>query len=311
MTNLLIQQDVPLAPLTTFKIGGPAKHFVRIKNQGELLEAITLAKSNRWPVFVLAGGSNLIVSDQGFDGLVVSMEIDGFEFDGEKVTSGAATSMKVLVDESIKRGLGGLEWAGGLPGSFGGAIRGNAGAFGGEIKDTIFSVSSVDVDTGKEVLRDNKACQFGYRDSLFKHTEEVITQATVSLRPQDGGELRRVADEHIQFRHDKHPMEYPNAGSIFKNIPLEHMPKEHLSLFADAVKNDPFPIVPTAKVIAVAGIKGMRVGDAELSEKHTNYMVNLGQAKAADLVALIEQVKSAIKDRYQIDLEVEPELVGF
>ncbi len=123
--------------------------------------------------------------------------------------------------------------------------------------------------------------------------------------------MRRIADSHIQYRHDRQPLEFPNAGSIFKNTLPERVPIKYLPLFADAIKDDPFPIVPTAKIIAVAGLKGLRVGDAQLSEKHSNYIVNLGRAKASDVVALIDLIKENIQSKYQIDLEVEPEIVGF
>jgi len=313
MSELPIEGNVALAPLTTFKVGGSAKHFVRVSTKAELLSAVSLAKQNHWPIFILAGGSNLIVSDRGFDGLVINVMAANWELniDQQLLTADACAPMAELVNKSIEAGLAGLEWAGGLPGSFGGAVRGNAGCYGSEMKDIVTSVTSINVDSGQEITRARNACQFEYRGSYYKYHPEVIVSATVQLSPGDKTELRRIADEHIQHRQARQPLEFPNAGSVFKNIPLEQMPQEHLPLFADAIKDDPFPIVPTAKVIAVAGLKGLRVGDAQLSEKHSNYIVNLGHAKAADVVELIEKVKTEIKSRYQVDLDVEPQLVGF
>ncbi|MDP3993166.1 MAG: UDP-N-acetylmuramate dehydrogenase [bacterium] len=313
MSNLTIEENVPLAPLTNFKIGGTAKHFVSVKTEADVLEAVTLAGENGWPVLVLADGTNLIVSDNGFDGLVIYLKTENWKLkiDQQLLTASASTPMSELVNQSIEAGLAGLEWAGGLPGSFGGAVRGNAGCFGSEMKDIITAVTSINIETGDAVIRNHDDCQFEYRGSYYKYHPEIIISATVQLQPGDKTELRRTADEHIQYRSDRQPLEYPNAGSIFKNVPLEQVPAQYLPLFADAIKNDPFPIMPTAKIIAVAGLKGMRVGDAQLSEKHSNYIVNLGQAKASDIVALIEKIKAEIKSRYQIDLEVEPELVGF
>ena len=311
MSELLIEENVLLAPLTTFKIGGPAKYFVQVATTEALMMAIKLAKKNSWSVFILAGGSNLIVSDRGFAGLVIAINITGWEIKGYQVTSAPSTTMKELVDASIEEELEGLEWAGGLPGSFGGAVRGNAGCFGSEMKDIITSVESINIETGETVTRTHDDCQFEYRGSYYKYHPEIIISATMQLRPGDKVKLRQMADEHIEYRKNRQPLEYPNAGSIFKNVPLERVPKEHLPLFAEAIKNDPFPIVPSAKIIAVAGLKGMRVGDAQLSEKHSNYIVNLGQAKASDIVTLIEKIKEEIKNKYQIDLEVEPQLVGF
>lgn len=311
MSELVLKENIALAPLTTFKIGGLAKYFVRVTTVEELLAALELARKNTWPILILAGGSNLIVSDRGFEGLVIAIEIMGWQIKGEELISAPSTTMAELVDASIEKGLAGLEWAGGLPGSFGGAVRGNAGCFGSEMKDIITSVTSIHVDTRQMVTRDHDDSQFEYRGSYYKYHPEVIISATIRLRPGDKAELRRIADEHIQYRQARQPLEYPNAGSIFKNVPLEQVPERHLPLFADAIKNDPFLIVPSAKIIAVAGLKGMRVGDAQLSEKHSNYIVNLGQARASDVIALINKIKADIKSRYQIDLEVEPQLVGF
>lgn len=311
MSELVLKENIALAPLTSFKVGGLAKYFVQVTTVEELLRALELAKKNDWPIFVLAGGSNLIVSDRGFEGLVIAIGITGWQLEGDLLTSAPSTSMAELVNASIDKGLAGLEWAGGLPGSFGGAVRGNAGCFGAEMKDIITSVRSVNIETGETVTRTHDDCQFEYRGSYYKDHPEIIVSATMQLHPGDKVKLRQLADEHIAYRQNRQPLEYPNAGSIFKNIPLEKVPKEYLPLFADAIKNDPFPIVPSAKIIAVAGLKGMRVGDAQLSEKHSNYIINLGHAKANDIVTLIEKIKDEIKTKYQIDLDVEPQLVGF
>lgn len=308
---MIIQENVSLAPLTTFKVGGLARFFAVVRSVEELHGVLATARQNSWQILILADGSNLIISDDDFNGLVISIDINSWRLDGTTLTSGASTSMKELVDTSVEAGYSGLEWAGGLPGSFGGAIRGNAGCFGGEIKDSIVEVESVESVTLKKIVRSQDDCKFGYRDSIFKISSEVIIGAKLRLEPGDRVELRRIADDHIHYRQTHHPMKYPNSGSIFKNVPLEQVPKVHLPLFKDAIKNDPFPLVPTAKIIAVAGLKGWRVGDAQLSEKHSNYIVNLGQAKAADIVTLIEKIKTEIKSRYQIELEVEPQLVGF
>lgn len=309
--KVAIAESVPLAPFTTFQVGGPARYFAAVKTRTELLNALTQARRNRWPVFVLAGGSNLIVSSSGFDGLVIHILIDSFAIEETTLCSGASTSMSELVDTSINHSLAGLEWAGGLPGSLGGAIRGNAGAFGGEMKDVVESVTSLNVATGLETTRSTNDCQFEYRGSFFKHHPEIIVSATLRLKPGDQKELRQIADSRIKYRQEKHPMTLPNAGSIFKNTPLENVPEKFLPLFHDAIKDDPFPIVPTAKILAVAELAGTRVGGAELSTKHTNYIVNTGTATAEDIVTLIKKIQTAIQERYGIKLEVEPEIVGF
>lgn len=307
----MVQENVPLAPHTTFKVGGPARYFARAATRRELGELLIHAHQQGWPIFVLAGGSNLIISSKGFAGLVIHVDINSYAIDGQTLCSGASTTMKQLVDASIAAGLGGLEWAGGLPGTLGGAIRGNAGAFGGEMKDVVQSVTAIDIATGQETTRSAKDCAFEYRGSLFKHHPEIIVSATLSLRPGRQDALRAAADEHIRYRQEKHPMDLANAGSVFKNTPVENVPAKTLPQFEGSIKTDPFPVVPTAKIIADAGLQGLRVGDAQVSEKHTNYIVNLGNATGEEVVELIAQVKAAVKKRFGIVLEVEPELVGF
>lgn len=313
MSNLVIEKNIPLAPLTTLKIGGPTDFFVKVSSVTQLLEALKIARDSSWPVFILAGGSNLIISDTGFRGLVIKLAFENWKLLTEncQLTAEAGVPMSKIVDGSIVASLSGLEWAGGLPGTFGGAIRGNAGCYGAEIKDSILSVRSVEIKTGAGKLRDRAGCQFGYRDSIFKHRSEIIVEATLQLSAGDRTELRAIADSHIKQRQERHPLEYPNAGSIFKNVPIERMPKEYLPLFAESIKNDPFPVVPTAKIIVVASLKGLKVGQAELSQKHSNMIVNLGGATAKDVTDLIELIRSKIRTLYQVELEVEPELVGF
>jgi len=306
-----IKEHQSLASLTTFRVGGPARYYVEVATLEQLQEALRWARHRYQKVFLLAGGSNVIVSSRGFPGLVINIQIDSHAVAGRVLTSGASTSMRVLVDSSITAGLAGLEWAGGLPGSFGGAIRGNAGCFGGEIKDVILSVTSVDIKTGDRVVRNNLECQFGYRDSLFKRIEEVIVSAQLQLKPRDESELRQIADEHIQYRQQRHPLELPNAGSIFKNTPVEKVPAKELKQFKDSIKTDPFPVVPTAKIIALAGLAQLRVGDAQISEKHTNYIVNRGNATGEQIVELIEKIRTAVREKFNIELEIESELVGF
>lgn len=309
-TTVRIQENVPLRDYSTFHIGGPARYFVSVTTEAELDTALTLARKSNWPLFILAAGSNVIFPDEGWPGLVILMNVRFLEINAGQLTAGAATMMSQLVDDSIDAGLKGLEWAGGLPGTFGGAIRGNAGCFKGEIKDIVTSVVSLEAATGRKITRPNDGAMFGYRDSIYKRNNEIILQATVQLRPGEQRELRRIADDHIQFRKNRHPLEYPNAGSIFKNVPIERVKEPWLTHFHDFIKIDPFPIVPTGKIIEDAGLKGYQVGDAAVSEKHANYIVNLGNATAQDVKTLIGHIIQVVQEKFQIALEVEPEVVG-
>lgn len=304
-----IEEGVLLKDYSTFRVGGPARYFVKVETIEALQAALATAREKSWPIFVLAGGSNIIFPDTGFDGLVMYVAIKGLSIEGTELTAGAAAMMSQLVDASVEHGLKGLEWAGGLPGTFGGAIRGNAGAFRGEIKDVISSVTSVQHHTGAIVTRTNADCRFGYRDSVFKHSHEVIVGATVQLSSADPAELRAIADSRIAFRQERHPLEYPNVGSIFKNTPVEKVPEHWRAHFQDFIKIDPFEIVPTGKIIQDAGLKGYQIGDAQVSEKHANYIVNLGHATATDIVSLIRHIQATVRRKFGIELETEPEIL--
>lgn len=324
-----IEENVPLAPMTTFKVGGSAKYFVRVSLADDIKEAIDFAKDKDLPIFILGGGSNLIVSDDGFDGLVVKIDIRDFKIDSGKsstplcqgyegqvssdnklITAGAAVPLGLVVNEAVKNGLGGLEWAAGIPGTVGGAVRGNAGAFGGETKDAVYCVKSINTDTGEIVSRENGQCKFGYRDSIFKHNNEIVVDVTFTLKKSDADRIKKIFDEHITYRQQKHPIEFPCAGSVFKNIADDSVSSDVRKIFEDSIKTDPFPVIPAAKIIAEAGLSGKKIGDAQISTKHTNYIINTGNAKADDIVNLIDEVRQTVWNKYKIELEIEPQLVG-
>lgn len=306
----VIQENVPLRPLNNYQVGGRARYFAVVGTQADLVVALEFARARQLQIFILGGGTNIVFADEGFDGLVIQVALNGWSINGDKLTSGAATNMEDLVDGSIAAGLSGLEWAGGLPGSLGGAIRGNAGAFQGEIKDVMFAVNSVALKNGRHVARNNQQCQFGYRDSVFKRVDEVIVSATLRLKFSNQATLRRLADEHIAYRKARHPLEYPNGGSVFKNVAVERIPADARQHFREFVKTDPFPVVPSGKIIDDAGLKGYRIGDAQISEKHCNYFVNRGSATASDITALVLYTQKIVSDKFGIKLELEQELVG-
>jgi len=305
-----VQKSTLLSAHTTFKIGGPAEYFFVAHEQEKILKAITLAKELQIPLFIFGGGSNLLVSNKGLKGLVVKInqEVKDFVIEGNTITASAGVELQSLVDFSTSHSLKGLEWAGGLPGTLGGAVRGNAGAFGGEIKDVVKEVQAID---GTFQLRtfSNHECDFSYRSSIFKKNNWIIIQITLQFQEGVTEELEKIANDRRQYRKDKHPLEYPSAGSIFKNVGFETLPREFQNEFADKVKQDPFPIVPSAWFIIGAGLVGKTIGKAQISEKHSNYIVNLGGATASDVLALIKFAKEAVKEKYEVDLEVEVQYV--
>jgi UDP-N-acetylmuramate dehydrogenase len=306
-----IQEGVSLAEHSNYHIGGPARYFCETPNEDEIRNGVLFAREQRLPLFVLGGGTNLLIDDEGFNGVVLKPTVMDLSADRETVTVGAGVLVTDLLKFTVEHSLSGLEWAGGLPGTVGGAIRGNAGAFRGEIKDRILSVESFDVETLTTITRGNANCKFGYRSSIFKEKNgrETILRAILNLAKGDAQKIAAAIQEKIDYRLERHPMEYPNIGSTFKNVDLELVPKIWREAVAKVVKVDPFPVVPTAYLISETGLRGTQRGGAMVSPKHPNFIVNLGGATAADVKFLIATVKESVFDKYGIRLEEEIQLV--
>lgn len=303
------QENVSLKQYSNYKIGGPARYFFAPKTVEELTEAVKKARAEKLPIFILGGGTNLIINDAGFDGLVIKPEVGGLKRKGNLILAGAGVLMSDLLNYVITQSLSGLEWAGGLPGTVGGAVRGNAGAFGGETKDNIKEVVSLDIKDVEPnlVKRNREACQFGYRNSIFKINDghEIVTEAEFELKPGTAAAIKKVIDEKIKYRQERQPLEYPNIGSIFKNVDLHKAPAEVVEACQAVIKTDPFPVIPTAHLINEAGLKNRQVGQAMVSPKHPNFIINLGEATAEDVRALIKVVKTTVKEKFGVDLEEE------
>jgi len=302
-----IKKNVALSRYTTFKIGGAATYFLATSEKSDIVKALKIAKKYQLPYFILGGGSNLLVSDKGFSGLVVKIQAPVKPLivkKGNVVEVMAGVPMSKLVAFCVANSLQGLEWAGGLPGTFGGAVRGNAGAFGGETKDAILEVLVLD-DALKLRKLSQKQCQFSYRNSIVKQKNWIIISAKIVLKKGDKKIISQIAKANMQYRKDKHPLEYPNAGSIFKNQNVTDFSKEHQTMLLKVVKKDPFPVVPVAYLLSELGVKGNTVGKAQVSPKHPNFIVNLGGAKAEDVLRIIENNKKHIKEVYGVELEQE------
>lgn len=309
----MFEKNVVLANLVSYRIGGPSRYFFDARNKQQIKDAITQAKGNKLPIFILGSGTNLLVSDRGFKGLVLRPNVKTLKMNGNEIAVGAGVLMSDLLNFAVKKSLSGLEWAGGLPGTVGGAIRGNAGAFGGEMKDSVKSVRSINAQTLKETERTDKECEFGYRSSIFKELngKEIIVEAVLRLKLKKGSskKIKKEIEEKIAYRKERHPVEYPNIGSIFKNVPLEKMPSKYRREIRNAVKIDPFPVVPAAYLISESGLKGVSCGGAMVSPKHPNFIVNSLGATASDVKKLIQLVKKRVKGKYKINLEEEIQII--
>ena len=304
-------RNIKLSDYSNFRIGGPADYFVLAKSIEDLVEALEFGRKNGFDIYILGSGTNILWSDNGFRGLVLKPELKAIEFGGRVSRAAAGVLMKDLVGAAVSRGLSGLEWASGLPGSFGGAIFGNAGAFGGEIKDLIIEVISLDRDSLRIIKRRGEACAFSYRSSIFKLNagKEIILEAALKLTPGDKRSLYEAAEARMNYRKERHPLEYPNIGSIFKNVSVNQIHPDNPVLKVAPIKVDPFPVVPTAYLISEAGLRGIGCEGAMISPKHPNFIVNVLRASASDVLSLISLVKNEIKDKFDIKLEEEVRII--
>ncbi len=331
--------NIPLAQYSNYKIGGPAKYFIQARNENELLNALQEARQLGEPIFILGGGNNLLISDAGFKGVVIQVALESMAIEstpapqptssanprGEAdpnepyiVSVGAGTLVSRFLGFTVSHSLSGWEWAGGLPGTIGGAIWGNAGAFGGETKDSIVEVTSFVLDADGHVnlkRRTREECQFNYRSSVFKTAatvgiNEVIIGAKFALRKGGVGQIMTAIEEKKKYRSDKQPLEYPNVGSIFKNVPVEKLPAGVLAKYKEKVKQDPFPVLPTAILISEAGLKGFQIGGAQVSTKHPNFIVNMGGATATEVKSVMMHVREVVREKFGVELEQEVIFVG-
>jgi UDP-N-acetylmuramate dehydrogenase len=315
----MIDKNVSLKQFSNYKIGGNAQYFFEAKTKEELLDCLKeweeLSKSipeKSKKIFILGGGTNILFADEGFDGLVIKISIKGLRVDEENLIAGAGELVSDVLNFTKENELSGLEWAGGLPGTIGGAVRGNAGAFGGETKDNLFEVESLNIETKEIIKRSNKDCSFSYRSSVFKEKalNEVILFVNFKLVKSNKKAIEDSINEKIEYRKQKHPLEYPNTGSVFKNVSFDLVPDRFREEFLAYVKNDPFPVIPAAKLIFLTDLRGKKIGDVMVSEKHTNFIVNLGNGKSQDVKALINLIKESVKRKYEINLQEEIMYVG-
>jgi UDP-N-acetylmuramate dehydrogenase len=286
-------------------------YFFKSNNVEEIIKAVKKAQQEQLPIFILGGGTNLLFDDQEFKGLVIKPTMDQLQQDDHQIIVGAGVLVSDLLDFVADKGLAGLEWAGGLPGFVGGAVRGNAGAFKGEMKDSIVEVTSLDISGSepKLIKRDNSDCHFGYRSSIFKEKggEEIVLEVRFALEPGNKEEIQKAIDDKIAWREARQPLDYPNVGSIFKNVDWHLVPKkwqedEELKIH---LKTDPFPVLPAATLIDKTGLKGKEVGGAMVSPKHPNFIINSNNASAENVKALIKIVKERVHNKYGIQLEEE------
>lgn len=308
-----IQKDVVLAPLTTFKIGGPAKFFIEVKTKEEFTLALDWAEENKEDVFVLAGGSNVLINDNGIDGLVIKMSNSDIKIKGERLECGAGASLSAAVLLATKENLTGMEWAVGIPGTIGGAIRGNAGGYDSNIGETIETVEVLDARKNQFLQFSRRDCEFNYRTSIFKtNSDLLIWQTILRLKKGRTDDIKKEINNYVKNRAKTNP-KLPSAGSVFKNIDFKTLDENNIPLAEKAkeegiVKND---MVGAGWLIDMLDLKGKTIGGAKVSLEHANFIVNTGKATAEDVVALISYIKQQVRDRFKIQLQEEVQYLGF
>ena len=331
-----MQRDVLLAPMTTIGIGGPAKYFVRATTVDEIRDAIAFANDRNEPLFFLAGGSNLLISDKGFDGVVVKIELRGIVAESDREVKAAAGEVwDEFVAYAVDRELAGIECLSGIPGSVGATPIQNVGAYGQDVSETIIRVEALDRTSGKVVWLTNAECQFGYRSSLFKNVERdryVVLSVTFRLTPNGepsvrypelqkylngATDLRTVRDGVIAIRKrkgmviDANDPDTRSDGSFFMNpiIDASELPDPTMPHYP---AGDGQVKLSAAWLIEHAGFsKGFALGNAGLSSKHTLAVINRGGASAADVLALVRLIQERVREKFGVELHPEPNFVGF
>ena len=277
----------PLSKHTSLHIGGPAEYYVRITTERDLVGAITVARENELPVFVLGAGTNLLVADQGIKGVVIHNDWAETSVDGTTITAASGTPMASVAAVAARNGILGLEWMATVPGTVGGAVHGNAGAFGKETADDIVDAELMDLN-GRTWTATKHELGFAYRTSVLQGTPTVVVRARFRGGAGDRATAVKRIKEMANERMSKQPLAQPNTGSIFRNPPGDH----------------------AGRLIEAAGLKGAIEGGAMVSTKHANFIVNIGDASATDVRTLMELAQRTVKEKFGVDLRPEVELVG-
>lgn len=307
-----IEENVSLLPLTTFQIGGNARYFTAVEKSTDLGSALDYAQTRKLPYIVLAGGSNVLVSDEGFDGLVIKINFRSKEVnvtDSELYAEAGASLMESIHEASVK-GLSGMESMYGIPGTIGGAVRGNAGAFGTEVTDVVKNVTALNIATREIKTFTNTECQFGYRKSIFKKTNDwIILSATFSLKKDTPAKTLTKAEEILALRNERQIQNIKSAGSFFMNPVVN---EELQRLFAEekgfSARDNR---VPAGWLIEKSGFKGSCDGDACTGARSSNYVINSGNATAVDVKNLTEKIRAQVLDDFGVELREEVTQIGF
>ena len=279
----------PMNRHTTFRIGGPADYFLLPSTAEEVKKILEICKKKELPYFILGNGSNLLVSDEGYRGVIIQLyrNYGGITVEGTNIRAGAGALLSQIASAAKNASLTGFEFAGGIPGTLGGAVVMNAGAYGGEMKDVLKEVT-VMTEQGEIMTIPAEKLEMGYRTSLVKKAGYLVLEAVISLKAGDVEEIKAIMKDLTEKRVSKQPLEYPSAGSTFKR------PEGYFA----------------GKLIMDAGLRGYQVGGAQVSEKHCGFVINKGNATAADVCGLMKDVQEKVQEQFGVTLEPEVKFLG-
>jgi len=308
---LNIQKNVALSRFTSFGIGGPARYFAETENIEDLKEAVKFAKEKNIELFLLGGGSNVLVNDAGFFGLAIKIKLEEIEkLDENNLKVGAGVLLSKLINFSADNSFTGLEWAAGIPGTVGGAIVGNAGTPEGEMKNAVKKVEFFDIEKFGVFSLEGGKCDFQYRSSYFKGKSNlIILNVEIFLEKGNAEEIKSQIKKNIQTRIEKQP-QGRSAGSYFANpvVKNEKLREDFEKEAGAKCINDK---IPAGWLVEKAGFKGEQIGGAQVSEKHGNFILNVGGAKAEDFIILASMIKQKVRDKYGVQLKEEVQYIGF
>lgn len=284
-----VHVDEEMKKHTTFRIGGPADFYVLPHSKDEIGRVVQVCKNTGEPFYVLGNGSNLLVGDKGYRGVIIQIfkNYSDIIIEGTQITAKSGALLSKVAKKALDAGLTGFEFASGIPGTIGGAVVMNAGAYGGEMKDVILS-ATVMTQEGSIQKLSNQELQLGYRTSLVARQNDIVLEVSLELKKGDSDQIRSLMEELKNKRVTKQPLEYPSAGSTFKR------PEGYFA----------------GKLIMDAGLRGFSVGDAQVSEKHCGFVINKGNASARDIVALMDEVTGRVKEQFGVTLEPEVKRLG-
>ena len=285
--NIRLQE--PMAGHTTFRIGGPADCFVQLENKEQMIQVQRYLRQVGMPFFILGNGSNLLVSDKGYRGIVlqIGQRMSRITVAGSIITAQAGASMSQIARAALEHGLTGLEFASGIPGTIGGGVVMNAGAYDGELSGKVTQVN-VENAEGEYMELENESMEFGYRTSIIRNNSFTVTEVIMKLEKGDREQIKAKMEDLAAKRREKQPLEYPSAGSTFKR------PRGNFA----------------GKLIMDAGLRGFQIGGAKVSEKHCGFIINTGNATAEDVRDVISEVQERVKEMFHVDLEPEILFLG-